>query len=408
MSRLRSIHLASLEELRAAAADWDDLWWRSETALPTARAEMLAQWVEQFKPRGQLPRAGRRRGKSLDRCAAAGFVPRRLADSGGRTALQSLGALRRIAAGPGGRCRRRARRAAGRRRRTPLAVAVAQRGRARSGRWQALLRACDRAGMPAAYHQRFRVGRVGIDRSWDIYRSGCRRIHRQGIARAAKRLACEGDVQYEMHSRLDAHRRRAVAPRGLRAWRTAAGRARPARRCSARRACSASMFVRPSNSPAGASWKRPPCVLTAACWPSSTASAPKACISPTRSATIPHWPLSVPANFSSTTSWSNSTTGGDVRALDFMGPLNQSLSRWRPETYGIGRVALAPPAAGGPRGHVRLQAVVATLASAASRRDKPLRRARCNTGRPGLRLGTGRDARIRNEQTTPTPGRFRA
>ena len=31
-----------------------------------------------------------------------------------------------------------------------------------------------------------------------------------------------------------------------------------------------------------------------------------------------------------------------IRALDFMGPLTQSLSRWRPATYGGGRVALAP------------------------------------------------------------------
>ena len=33
---------------------------------------------------------------------------------------------------------------------------------------------------------------------------------------------------------------------------------------------------------------------------------------------------------------------GEVRALDFLGPLNQSLSRWRPETYEVGRVVLAP------------------------------------------------------------------
>ena len=32
----------------------------------------------------------------------------------------------------------------------------------------------------------------------------------------------------------------------------------------------------------------------------------------------------------------------DAWALDFMGPLNQALSRWRPESYGVGRVAIAP------------------------------------------------------------------
>ena len=33
---------------------------------------------------------------------------------------------------------------------------------------------------------------------------------------------------------------------------------------------------------------------------------------------------------------------GETRALDFMGPMTQSLSRWRPATYGVGRVAIAP------------------------------------------------------------------
>ena len=54
MSDLHCIHLTSVEELRASASAWDDLWWRSEVALPTVRAELLAQWVEQFKPRAQF------------------------------------------------------------------------------------------------------------------------------------------------------------------------------------------------------------------------------------------------------------------------------------------------------------------------------------------------------------------
>ena len=64
-SNLRLMHLRSVEELRGAAADWDDLWWRSEAALPTARAELLAQWVEQFKPAGKPSRVGGRRRQSI-------------------------------------------------------------------------------------------------------------------------------------------------------------------------------------------------------------------------------------------------------------------------------------------------------------------------------------------------------
>lgn len=33
---------------------------------------------------------------------------------------------------------------------------------------------------------------------------------------------------------------------------------------------------------------------------------------------------------------------GEPQTLDFMGPLTQSLSRWRPATYGVGRIVMAP------------------------------------------------------------------
>ena len=54
MTSLRCIHLSSVAELRAAASDWDNLWWRSDVELPTVRAELLAQWVERFRPHGNF------------------------------------------------------------------------------------------------------------------------------------------------------------------------------------------------------------------------------------------------------------------------------------------------------------------------------------------------------------------
>jgi CelD/BcsL family acetyltransferase involved in cellulose biosynthesis len=50
MSGRRVLTLSSVAQLRGAAADWDDLWWRSEVTLPVARAELLAQWIEHFAP----------------------------------------------------------------------------------------------------------------------------------------------------------------------------------------------------------------------------------------------------------------------------------------------------------------------------------------------------------------------
>lgn len=43
---LRSI--TSVEDLRAVAKEWDDLWWRSDVTLPTCRASALALWLDEF------------------------------------------------------------------------------------------------------------------------------------------------------------------------------------------------------------------------------------------------------------------------------------------------------------------------------------------------------------------------
>src|SRR5688572_20527985 len=50
MTDLRLIHLRSVAELRAASVAWDDLWQRSTVSLPTARAAMVAHWMETLAP----------------------------------------------------------------------------------------------------------------------------------------------------------------------------------------------------------------------------------------------------------------------------------------------------------------------------------------------------------------------
>lgn len=42
--------LDSVESIRAVAAAWDSLWQRSGVTMPTARAELVAQWLEHFAP----------------------------------------------------------------------------------------------------------------------------------------------------------------------------------------------------------------------------------------------------------------------------------------------------------------------------------------------------------------------
>lgn len=51
MGRLQIQQWTSAEALRNAAGAWNDLWLRSEVSLPTARAELVALWLDRFAPR---------------------------------------------------------------------------------------------------------------------------------------------------------------------------------------------------------------------------------------------------------------------------------------------------------------------------------------------------------------------
>jgi CelD/BcsL family acetyltransferase involved in cellulose biosynthesis len=54
MGQLRLEPIASIAQLRAMAPAWDRLWQASGVSLPTARAELVAQWLEQFARRGEF------------------------------------------------------------------------------------------------------------------------------------------------------------------------------------------------------------------------------------------------------------------------------------------------------------------------------------------------------------------
>ena len=340
MNNLRSIRLTSVEELRGAATDWDDLWWRSETALPTARAEMLAQWVEQFKPQAgfhvlavadekrwvaALPLVSGRVGWLIP----AGCLPSNPWAPCGEllldAAADSNAALDVLLTAAG---------------ELPWQLLWLNEAVPEAPRWQALLRACQRAAIAAAYHQRFRSGRVAIGRHWDAYQRRLPKTHRQGMGRAAKRLAAEGNVQYEMHSQLEAAEVESwlrtafeVEDRG---WKGEAGTS------VLRTPGMFRFFVRQAEQLAR--WGQ---LETAALRldgrmlaflygfrAKGVYFAHKISYDPRLAGFSPgqllFYHVLEQLHYSSGT-W----------ALDFMGPLNQALSRWRPETYGIGRVALA-------------------------------------------------------------------
>lgn len=227
VNRPRLVHLASIADLRAAAAAWDDLWQRSEVTMPTARAETLAQWLDQFAPqadfralvvedRGQwiaaLPLVHRKLGRIVD----AGVLPSNewslcgelLLDPGAEAdaALDALvAALDEL----------------------PWPLVWLDEVPLDTPRWQALMEAVKRAGLPVDCRGQFQMGRIETGRDWQIYRKQWSRKHRQGTARAARRLAEEGDVQLRFISELAEQEVEPYLRRGFeiedRSWKGTAG-----------------------------------------------------------------------------------------------------------------------------------------------------------------------------------------
>ena len=165
MTQQHVIHLKSIDDLRSAAPAWDDLWWRSDVALPTARAELLAQWLERFARRKDFHAfAVEEDGRFV---AALPLISRRLAG------VLPVGTL---PCNPWSPC--------GELLLDPAAdtdaaldAILAAAGDAswqwlwlndtviHSPRWRAFVKACDRANAARATHERYHVARIEIART---------------------------------------------------------------------------------------------------------------------------------------------------------------------------------------------------------------------------------------------------
>ncbi|MBN2473734.1 MAG: GNAT family N-acetyltransferase [Pirellulales bacterium] len=195
MNRYRLVQLDSIDQLRAAAPVWDDLWWRSDVAFPTYRAELVAQWVEQFAPGEEfralvvadqrqwvaaLPLVSRKLCKVIRACE----LPLNEWISRGEVLWDAAADADAVM--------------------DLLAQATADLPRQLlwfdevpldAPRWQALVRALARAGMTVEIRPRYCVGRMTIDHDWQAYRRHWSRKHRQAMSRLARRLSDRGEVQ---------------------------------------------------------------------------------------------------------------------------------------------------------------------------------------------------------------------
>ncbi len=359
MTRLRIVHLDSLAALRAAAEAWDDLWRRSAVTLPTLRAELVAQWVEQFarpdrfhaiaiESEGRLvaalPLVRRKLGcllnvaampcnewsssgeLLLDRVVEQASLP-----GPGRTEISVPPVLEALAAAI---------------RAMPWPLLWLDEAVLDAPRWQQLRQACTAARMTVAEHRRWQVGRVAIDGDWPGYKSRWSRKHRQKMAWAARRLAGRGDVRLVVHARLAPGEVAAWMQRGFeiedRSWKGAEGTS------VLRTPGIAEFFLRQAEQ--AAEWGQLELAFLqcgdrlAAFSYGLTA---KGVFHSLKVGYDREFAEQAPGQLLRYHLLERFFAEPERKALDFQGPINEAHAAWLPEPYAIGRLAVAPRSLGG-------------------------------------------------------------
>ena len=227
MARTQILHLNSVDELLAARAAWDDLWWRSDVTRPAFRDEFLALWLERFAPRkafhalvvedqGQwvaaLPLVDHRIGRAIK----AGATPSNPWLASGELLLDArhdvepvldvlVSAMREL----------------------PWPLLWLDGVTLSARRWVALLSALDRAGLPTYHRPRFEVGLISIDHDWEACKRRWSKSHRRKMTKRLRQLTSQGDVRLEMHAQLPPQQVRPWIQRGFevedRSWKGEAG-----------------------------------------------------------------------------------------------------------------------------------------------------------------------------------------
>lgn len=192
MGRLELVRLESIDAVRRAADGWDRLWQASDVSLPTARAELVAQWLEHFAPHGPvqalvveqagepvaaLPLAQRRLGSVLP----VGDLTSNYWSPNGELLLaptaDAAGALDLLAEGLDA---------------TGWPLVWLELVPVEAARWQKLVEALARRGLAVEVHPRYRIGQTELGRRFDDYFAARSRNHRQGLRKNLRRLQREG------------------------------------------------------------------------------------------------------------------------------------------------------------------------------------------------------------------------
>lgn len=229
MAAPRLVPIESVPELRAASAAWDDLWQRSDVALPIARAELIAQWLEMAAPRavvralaieqdGQFVAALPLVGGKLKRVLPVGRLPSNVWSWAGDLLADPSAnletAMEMLAAAIG---------------RLPWRLLWLDGIAYESARWSQLAAALDSVGLPTAYRELFRVGQIEINHDWPAYRASWSSNHRRQMRRMENRARKEKDLTLDVIRDVPASEVEALLRRGFeverRSWKGSRGSA---------------------------------------------------------------------------------------------------------------------------------------------------------------------------------------
>ncbi len=199
MSGLCVERLASADEIRGVAPAWDALWQQSHVTLPTARAELVAQWIEHFAPHAQVQAIVVRDGARL--VAAIPFVGRRL------RGILSVGDLTSNDWSPNGEL------LLDPKAETEAALAALVRSLPHlpwpllwlelvpvaAPWWQGWFTALDQANIACDARIRYEIGRIEIRGDYATYQAGRSRSLRRNLRKDLRRLERTGPLELRLY-----------------------------------------------------------------------------------------------------------------------------------------------------------------------------------------------------------------
>ncbi len=195
MNRSQVLQISTVAAIREAAPQWDDLWHRSEAAIPTLRAELVAQWLEHFAPRSRVcVLAVHDEGKWLAvlplvwnlrwRLPVGGMTTNEWSSSGDllvdpRAEAAVFDALADALG------------------HAALPLVCLDGVPIDAPRWQAMCEALRRRRVATEIRQQLPIGLIQLQPNWERFEQSLAKKDRQKVARCGRRLEEKGSVELE-------------------------------------------------------------------------------------------------------------------------------------------------------------------------------------------------------------------